>query len=726
MARCMLIDSKLPKNLWTYAVMTAAYVRNRCFNPRLQKTGFEAFTGNKPSLSHMHIFGTVCYAYVQMKKKLDVRSTKGVFVGYDKGSPAYLVYFPETGKIKRVRCVKFSRAVAVENCVNSPEKPDAACADVDECVMPGLVGIPDVNGKESDENEEGTETKVVNHNVEVESDRRYPKRVNVKLPNKFNDYVVGNDVDKLPDDALLYTIDYCYRLVDVPHTFHQATHCEESVHWQNAMENEMEALKQNDTYELTCLPQGREAVGGRWVNAAKLGHNNEEKFKARYVAKGYSQLPGIDYQETFSPTARITSIRMLAQLVVQHNLTIHQMDVKSAYLNAPIDCEIYVQQPEGFVVRGDDGEKWVWKLKKSLYGLKQSGRNWNNLLHGNLMDQGFSQSLADPCLYTRHGVDEMTVVVVWVDDIIIASSDVTTLRDVKQSLSQQFDMHDLGELSWFLGIQFTCGDDFVKIDQTKYVEKILSKFGMSDCKPRQTPCEMKIVDDHSEKADGELYRKIVGSLIYVMTATRPDLCFAVTKLSQHMSDPSAAHFTMAKHVLRYLKGTADQSLVFKGSNNHLGLVGHCDADWANSPDRRSITGYAFQLAETGPMISWKSKKQQTIALSTCEAEYMAITAASQEAKFLMQLLSDMTGRTPEGSYTLHCDNQGAIALAKNPVQHQRSKHIDIKYHYIRSEIQAGSLNLVYVPTEQNIADVFTKPVTRARLQAFTQILTGKH
>ena len=308
----------------------------------------------------------------------------------------------------------------------------------------------------------------------------------------------------------------------------------------------------------------------------------------------------------------------------------------------------------------------------------------------------------------------MTVVVVWVDDIIIASSDVTTLRVVKQSLSQQFDMHDLGELSWFLGIQFTCGDDFVKIDQTKYVEKILSKFGMSDCKPRQTPCEMKIVDDHSEKADGELYRKIVGSLIYVMTATRPNLCFAVTKLSQHMSDPSAAHFTMAKHVLRYLKGTADQSLVFKGSNNHLGLVAHCDADWANFPDRRSITGYAFQLAETGLMISWKSKKQQTIA------------AASQEAKFLMQLLSDMTGRTPEGSYTLHCDNQGAIALAKKPVQHQRSKHIDIKYHYIRSEIQAGSLNLVYVPTEQNIADVFTKPVTRARLQAFTQILTGKH
>ena len=255
----------------------------------------------------------------------------------------------------------------------------------------------------------------------------------------------------------------------------------------------------NDTYELTCLPQGREAVGGRWVYAAKLGHNNEEKFKARYVAKGYSQLPGIDYQEIFSPTARITSIRVLAQLAVQHILTIHQMDVKSAYLNAPIDCEIYVQQPEGFVVRGDDGEKLVRKLKKSLYGLKQSGRNWNNLLHGNLMDQGFSQSLADPCLYTRHGVDEMTVVVVWVDDIIIASSDATTLRDVKQSLSQQFDMHDLGELSWFLGIQFTCGDDFIKIDQTKYVEKILSKFGMSDCKPRQTPCEMKIVDDHSEK-----------------------------------------------------------------------------------------------------------------------------------------------------------------------------------------------------------------------------------
>lgn len=288
-------------------------------------------------------------------------------------------------------------------------------------------------------------------------------------------------------------------------------------------------------------------------------------------------------------------------------------------------------------------------------------------------------------------------------------------------------MKDLGEISWFLGIQFVIENKCIKMNQSKYIEKLLSKYKMTDCKPRCTPCELgmnKICDEQAEMTDSRLYREIIGSLIYVMISTRPDLCFIVTKLSQYMSKPTVTHLAMAKHVLRYLKGTMYQNLTFTKSENSLNIVGFCDADWANSNDRRSISGYCFTLNEDGGLISWRSKKQQTVALSTCEAEYMSLTIAVQESKFLLKLLHSMLGYDLFPFITLHCDNQGALALAKNPVQHQRSKHIDIKYHFIRHEVQSGTLNLVYVPTDQNLSDIFTKPLSGVKFKSFVCNLMG--
>ena len=401
------------------------------------------------------------------------------------------------------------------------------------------------------------------------------------------------------------------------------------------------------------------------------------------------------------------------------------MDVKTAYLNALIDCEIYLEQPEGYEVYSRSGMKLVCKLKKSLYGLKQSGRNWNNMLHVYLLDEGFEQSQADWCVYRRLRDGSEAILVIWVDDIIIAASNVFTVNSVKSSLCLRFKMKNLGKLSWFLGIEFKCEDDWIEMNQKSYLERVLSKFKMEDCKPKATPCELgsnKVLsEDSTELADARLYREIVGSLIYCMTATRPDLCYSVTKLSQHMANPTKAHLNMAKHVLRYIKGTLDYSVKFQKSDVPLKLSGFCDADWGASEDRRSITGYGFQLSESGPLISWKSKKQQSVALSTCEAEYMALAAAVQETKFLRQLLKDMIGCEEKESVVLYVDNQGAIALAKNPVQHQRSKHIDIKYHFVRLEVQKGVLQLEYVPSEDNVADVFTKPVTRVRLNKFVNL-----
>ena len=369
---------------------------------------------------------------------------------------------------------------------------------------------------------------------------------------------------------------------------------------------------------------------------------------------------------------------MLMQLAVQGDLVVHQMDVKTAYLNAPIDCEIYVEQPEGFEQEGENDEKLVCKLHKSLYGLKRSGRNWNNMLHEYLSNEQFEQSQVDAYVYTKNTNESKVTIIVWVDDIIIAASNAQLLNDVKSSPSREFKMKDLGELSWFLGIECKCVDDCIEMSQTKYADKVLTRFGMADCKPKPTPCEIGVnrirYDDSTELANSKLYREIVGSLIYIMTGTRPDLSYIVTMLSQHMAKPTKAHLGMAKHVLRYLIGTMHYGLKFQKCDV-LELSGFCDSDWGASEDRRSITGYCFQLSNNGPLISWKSRKQQTVALSTCEAEYMALIAATQEAKFLRQLLADMQGSDAE-CVCLYVDNQGAIALAKNPVQHQRSKHID--------------------------------------------------
>ncbi|CAB4039167.1 Retrovirus-related Pol poly from transposon TNT 1-94, partial [Paramuricea clavata] len=383
MARCLLLEAKLPKMLWTYAVMASAYIRNRCFNDRLGKTPYEALTGIKPNLNNMHVFGAVCYAYVQGSKKLEPRSKEGIFVGYDKNSPAYLVYYPESMKVERVRCVKFFDSTEFDN----------ENRQIDEEV----VSLPRNTsyGEQQTGADENIEPAIPPVEGEV-SRVRYPTRTHNK-PAYLSEYVV----ESITDSSANVAIDYCYRMNDIPACYSQAVNSPDSARWKKAMDEEFDSLVSNETFTLTMVPPNREIVGGKWVYTIKSGPNDEETYKARYVAKGYSQVPGVDYHETFAPTARMSSIRVLLQHAVQNDMIVHQMDVKAAYLNAPIDCDIFVEQPKGYEKVGGNGKKLVCKLNKSLYGLKQSGRNWNATLHNYLVKEGFMQSQADPCVYHK-------------------------------------------------------------------------------------------------------------------------------------------------------------------------------------------------------------------------------------------------------------------------------------------------------------------------------------
>jgi hypothetical protein len=494
--------------------------------------------------------------------------------------------------------------------------------------------------------------------------------------------------------------------------------------WEQAAQEEIESIHDAGTWTLAPLPPGRQAIGCKWV--FKLKHKADgsiDRYKARLVAKGFSQREGIDYDETFAPVAKFPAIRALLSLVAHYNLELHQMDVRTAFLNGDLDRDIYMRQPEGFVARGS--EHLYCKLRKCLYGLKQASRAWYEKIHQALTNMGFKALSADTCVYLRSQGSILTVIALYVDDLLIASNSLEGLNALKQALSHRFSMKDLGEAHYVLGIQIDRdrAARTLSISQREYVHKVLERFGMSDCKSVVTPLESNV---KLTKADCpaptavkdtafiRLYQSAVGAVMYAMMGTRPDIAFAVASLSQFSSNPGQSHWLSLKHVLRYLKGTMDYKLTYGGTTDKsqsLHFHGFCDSDWgSNVDDRRSVTGYVFMLG--GGAVSWQSKKQPTVALSSVEAEYMAATQATREAMWWRKLLHELGIQSSPTIIIIRSDSQGSIALSKNPEHHARSKHIDIRHHFVREQVAAGVVALQYVPTQEMLADVLTKPLSR--------------
>ena len=480
--------------------------------------------------------------------------------------------------------------------------------------------------------------------------------------------------------------------------------------WLEAMEKEMSSVQENDVWELLDLPEDCKPVGSKWVFKAKTNADGHiERYKARLVVQGFSQKFGTDYDETFSPVVRLESVRTLIATSVQQGLQLHQVDVTTAFLNGKLEEEVYTKQPEGFVVPGK--EHLVCKLKKSIYGLKQSPRCWNSTLHNHLKRMGFIQTTTDPCVY-RSSREELAYLGVYVDDIIVATRTDKRLAQVKKDLASQFDIKDLGKLHHFHGMKIVQDEasGSIWIGQPAYIEALLKRFGMEHSKANPTPVDPgnKLVkaSQEDELFDQHTYQSAVGSLLYVSVATRPDITFAVSNVAKFSANPTTRHWTAVKRIMRYLRGTTDLGLIFtpQGSND---CVGFSDADWAGDlDDRKSTSGYMFQIG--GTAVSWRSKKQTTVALSTAEAEYVALAGATQEAVWMRQLTADLNGEPATKPTVVFEDNQAAIAMAKNPQFHGRSKHISIKYHFVRDKVNDGTINISYCPTTEMIADILTK------------------
>ncbi|KAK0592998.1 hypothetical protein LWI29_028837 [Acer saccharum] len=453
----------------------------------------------------------------------------------------------------------------------------------------------------------------------------------------------------------------------------------DSRHWQKAMQSEIESMFDNKVWSLVDLPKGIKPIGCKWVYKRKRGMDGKvETFKARLVAKGYTQKEGIDYEETFSPVAMLKSIRILLSIAASLDPEIWQMDVKTAFLNGSLDESIYMMQPEGFIEKSQVDK--VCKLQKSIYGLKQASRSWNIRFDQAVKGFGFIQNPDEPCVYKRIKGDKLVFLILYVDDILLIGNDVGVLTSVKERLAKQFDMKDLGEASFILGIQVIRDrkNRTIALSQASYIDKILSRFSMQDSKKGMLPFRHGIKlskeqvpkNEHEEQFMSRVpYASAVGSLMYAMLCTRPDICFAVGIVSRFQSKPGPDHWTAVKHIFKYLKRTRDNMLVYSGGD--LVPVGYTDSDFQSDSDsRKSTSGAVFTIG--GGAVIWRSIKQSCISNSTMEAEYVAACEAAKEAVWLRQFLIDLeVVPNANKQITIYCDNSGAVANSKEPRSHKR-------------------------------------------------------
>ena len=483
--------------------------------------------------------------------------------------------------------------------------------------------------------------------------------------------------------------------------------------WENSMDKEIEAIKKNSTWSLVKLPAGHKAIGLKWV--LKLKKNSEGeiiKNKARLVAKGYVQQQGIDFDEVFAPVTRLDTVRVMLAIAANRGWQVHHLDVKSAFLNGELQEEVYVTQPEGYEVKGK--EFLVYKLYKALYGLRQAPRAWNMRLDKSLKELGFTRCTQEQAVYIRGKNCSGVIVGVYVDDLIVTGKDPAAIVEFKQQMLDEFDMSDLGLLHYYLGIEVTQGNGKISIKQSTYAKKVLEQFGMMECNPTKYPMEPKAhlqKDGAGHPVDVTEYRRVIGCLRYLLN-TRPDLSFAVGVASRFMERPNVMHHKAVKQILRYVKGTIHLGLVYGRGGGTEEITGFTDSDMAGDmDDRKSTSDMTFYVNEC--LVAWNSQKQKTVALSSCEAEFMAATSAACHALWLRSLLAELLGAEPK-AVKMFVDNKSAIALMKNPVFHGRRKHIDTRFHFIRECVEGGQIIVEFARTEEQRADLLTKALSAAK------------
>jgi hypothetical protein len=501
-------------------------------------------------------------------------------------------------------------------------------------------------------------------------------------------------------------------LMDEPKSYRQANMAPDAENWILAMDEELAALEANDTWDvinISDVPKDKKILDNTWIFRYKYkADGTVERYKARLVARGDLQQPD-DYNELFAPVVRFDSLRILLAISASRKWRPRQLDVKTAFLYGHLKEEIYMRLPLGSRIDGK-----VCKLKRCLYGLKQSPREWYSRLTNYLLPYGFALSAYDPCVLIHSSGN--LFLAIYVDDISIFGPSDDLTENLITALKTEFAVKDLGEIHWLLGIKIDLTDDGITLSQQTYIDKILERFGMQDCHSVSTPLDpnhkLRAGTSDERTDDITLYQQIIGSLMYAVTGTRPDLAYSVTHLSQFSSSPTSTHLQAAKRVLRFLKKTRDVKLTYK-LGQPLVLEGFSDASYGNCLDtRRSFWGYLFQLG--GATISWRSRRQRSVATSTAEAEYMAVSMTSKHQLWTLRMIKELLRNDPADiPAAIRSDNTGALDIAENRRINDRSKHIDIHYHAVRELVESGQITILHIDGKDNLADICTKALPEA-------------
>ncbi|KAK1647072.1 hypothetical protein QYE76_064877 [Lolium multiflorum] len=684
MVRSMMSLTDLPLSFWSYALETAAFTLNRAPSKSVETTPYELWFNKKPKLSFLKVWGCEAYVKKLQPDKLEPKAEKCIFIGYPKETIGYTFYHKSEGKIFVAKNGTFLEKEFLTKEVTGRK---VELDEIDESILvdqssavPEVVPVPPTPATE-EANDNDHETS----NEETTEPRRSTRER--ATPDWYDPCLNVMIVDNNDED---------------PATYEEAMMSPDSNKWQEAMKSEIGSMYDNKVWTLVDLPDSRKAVENKWIFKRKTdADGNITVYKARLVAKGFRQIQGVDYDETFSPVAKLKSVRILLAIAAFFDYEIWQMDVKTAFLNGDIEEELYM---------------------RSIYGLKQASRSWNRRFDKVIKDFGFIQCHGEACIYKKVSGSSVAFLILYVDDILLIGNDIELLSSVKGYLNNSFSMKDLGEASYILGIKIYRDRSrrLIGLSQSTYLDKILKKFRMDESKKGFLPMlpgkvlsktQGPATAEERERMSNIPYASAVGSIMYAMLCTRPDIAHAVSLTSRYQSDPGMEHWTAVKNILKYLKRTKDMFLCY-GGDQELVVNGYTDASWNTDPDdSKSQSGYVFIL--NGAAVSWASSKQCTVAKSS--TEYIAASEASSEAVWMKRFIVEL-GVVPSAldPLIIYCDNMGAIANAQEPRSHKRLKHIKLRYHSIREYIEDGEVKICKVHTDLNVADPLTKALPRAK------------
>jgi hypothetical protein len=731
--RCVLADSGLSPSLWADTAAFIIYTRNLI--PSSRHPGIvpaEKWSGKRQSVAHLRPFGCIAYAKIPAEigvSKLAPRSIKYAMIGYF-GRGTYKLWDRASGTTIKSRDVIFEEGKGHRTISDTPtnaidiafDDDPIPTAQINEST-PTVTIAPKPLAPRPRTTDPPLHPEVTSPSTPIPPISTPPTTTQPPIVPRRSARLAVFGTPTLKTTILLTALpDF-----QVPRSYWEAMTRPEL--WRPPMDTEWRALWDRGVFELVDAPPGANIIDSMWVYANKYdADGNIIRRKARLVAKGYTQISGLDYDQTYASVVRLESFRIVAALAAALDLHIWQVDIVGAFLYSTNKFTTYMRQPPGFSTGGEEGK--VLRVIKTLYGMMQGGYDFQGEMSSAYESLGYYKSLADPCVHSRVIGKEHTITSTYTDDIFGASSTREGAQKAKEEIEACFEIKDVGDLGYILGIRVEKDNKTgaISLSQEAYLRRILERFGMSHCNAKSTPLPSGITlcESDSPKTDDDRhymkdkpYREALGSCMWAQVATRPDITYALSVLARFQANPGPAHWKAMLHLLAYLKGTLDYRITYHRGGS-IDPIGYVDADYAGDLDtRRSTSGYVFLVA--GGPVSWSAKRQATVALSTTEAEYMALTRAAQQALWMYSFMSEV-GLKLEFPAILHGDNAASIALTLNTKGHARAKHIDIRHHYIRERVAGGEVELVQIPSEENLADVFTKPLPRVTHQKLIRAL----